>query len=158
MKHSPEMHELIERMAPGVLSLHGFLGSGRRPLEEILDTDSSTVAELATTHRALAQVLANVLETASEGLGSHVPVDDHLTASLLEVKGRIPCPWDDGLWLKGEVTLTDCESGDELIFTPLNVHMIAEHGFYEGRGSRYRIEPDLICRMFRMGPADRPAE
>jgi hypothetical protein len=27
--------------------------------------------------------------------------------------------------------------------------MIAAHGFYEGVGSRYRLEPVDLCRIFR---------
>ena len=50
MKHTPDMQRVIERMKPGVLSLHGFLGADRRSLEEILDADASTVAGLGTTH------------------------------------------------------------------------------------------------------------
>lgn len=151
MKHSPEMQRIIDRMRPGILSLHGFLGEDRRPLEEILDADASTVAGLGTTHGELARKLADVLERAREGFGTTVAIDDRLAASLLEVKGRIPCPWGDGTFCKGEVTLADAEAGEKLVFTPLSVHMIAEHGFCEGCGSPYRLEPADIHRIFRMG-------
>jgi hypothetical protein len=39
------------------------------------------------------------------------------------------------------VFLTNLRTGDEMVWTALNVHLIREHGFYEGRGSPFRIDP-----------------
>ena len=156
MKHTPDMQRVIERMKPGVLSLHGFLGADRRSLEEILDADASTVAGLATTHELIAAGLAEVLEKAKAGLGGGVRINKGLEASYFEVMGRIPCPWGDGSFQKGEVTLTETATADTLVFTPLSLHMIAVHGFYEGLGSRYRIEPANIHCILRMRGPDTP--
>jgi hypothetical protein len=143
------MQRIIERMKPGVLSLHGFLGTDRRALEQIIDADSSTVAGLDTTHTELAGVLLNMLEKAAAGLGTRVAVAEHLEADYCEVMGRIPCPWGDGSFQKGEVTLIDTETGATLYFSPLSVHMIAHHGFYDGHGSRYRVDPAVIHGLLR---------
>ncbi|HUU43517.1 MAG TPA: hypothetical protein VMX57_07040 [Planctomycetota bacterium] len=158
MKHSPDIQRVIDRMKPGVLSLHGFLGSDRRELEEILDTDASTVTGLGTTHRALADALRRALEKARDAFGSTARVDDRLTARLLEVKGRIPCPWGDGSFAKGEVVLTDVPTGERMCFTPLSVHLVAKHGFYNGRGSRWRVEPADVLRLFRLTRGERDVE
>jgi len=147
MKHTPEMQRVIDRMRPGVLTLHGFLGADRRELEEILDVDDSTVAGLGVTHAELARLLQDVLEQAAAGLGTKVSVADRLRADYREVMGRIPCPWGDGSFQKGEVTLVDDETGETLRFSPLSIHMIAAHGFYDGRGSRFRVEPAALHRM-----------
>ena len=68
--------------------------------------------------------------------------------------GRIPSPWPgEGVFPKGEVELSDRRSGHTVRYTPLSVHLIEAHGFYEGRGSRYRLEPSEICRMLGLGEA-----
>jgi hypothetical protein len=150
MKHSPELERVIERMRPGVLSLHGFLGTDRRALETILDADNSAVAGLGLTHAELAEGLLAVFERAAAGLGTRVHVGDHLVADYREVMGRIPCPWGDGSCQKGEVTLVDTDTGETLRFTPLSIHMIAAHGFYDGRGARYRVDPERLIRMLAL--------
>lgn len=35
-------------------------------------------------------------------------------------------------------------------FTPLDAHLIAEHGFFEGKGSPYRIEPKELISLYRL--------
>ena len=35
-------------------------------------------------------------------------------------------------------------------FTPLSVHLIRAHGFYEGKGARYRLAPRTIAAMLRL--------
>lgn len=136
-------------MAPGVFCRDGFLGTDNRPLEDILDADRSAVESLGTTHERIAAGLAAILDAAMAAQGAEVSVGDgeNLRAVYLEAMGRIPSPFGDGVWPKGEVELTDTRTGGKYFFTPLSVNLIAAHGFYQGRGSRYRIEPDAICRI-----------
>jgi hypothetical protein len=148
MKISPEDQRIMDRMVPGVLSREGFLGADTRPLSEIIDTDRSAVEALGVTHEQIAGKLRSVLEAAIGGMGRAVEVSDHLTAVWREAMGKIPSPWADGVFPKGEVELTDRRTGEKLLFTPLSVHLIARHGFYQGRGSRYRIDPATISRIF----------
>ena len=149
MKQSPEERRLAERMAPGVLARNGFLAEDRRPLSDILDADRSAVAGLGVSHERLAAELAKALAEAVKGLGVPVTVRGHLTVIYREAMGRIPCPWGDaGTFPKGEVELVDNDTGERLCFTPLSVHLVGRHGFYEGRGSRYRLEPAMLCHVF----------
>ena len=142
MKQTPQERILVGRMAPGVLCREGFLGPDARPLGEILDTDNSTVVGLDLTHERIAARLGAVLRRAVAALGTPVSVGEGLTAVHHEAMGRIPCPWGRcGTFAKGEVELADDLTGRTLRFTALSVHQIAEHGFYQGRGSRYRLDP-----------------
>jgi len=81
-------------------------------------------------------------------LGRPVVIDDHLSAVFGEAMGRIPCPWGGcGLFAKGEVVLSDSRTGATLRLTPLSVHFVAAHGFYQGRGSPYRLEPARLVEV-----------
>ena len=151
MKRSPELQQVAARMAPGALTRDGFLGTDPRRIEEILDTDNSTVSGLGTTHEAIADALADIMQRAKAELGRPVPIGEHVTAVHQEAMGRMPSPWPgEGVFEKGEVDLTDA-TGDTLRITALGVDLIAAHGFYQGRGSRYRIEPAQVCRMLGIG-------
>jgi hypothetical protein len=152
MKRPPELQRVVDRMAPGVLCRDGFLGDDPRPLEEILAADNSTVVGLGTSHEAIADRLDTIYERARTALGKAIPVNDRLTARFREAMGRIPSPWPgDGIFPKGEVELTDGETGRTLRFTALSIHLIRAHGFYQGRGSPYRLDPAELADLFGLG-------
>ena len=156
MKQTPDEQRLIGNMAPGVLCREGFLGGDGRPLAEILDTDNATVQDCGLTHQQIAERLGEILDAAARGLGREVRIGDHLAVCHAEAMGRIPCPWGAcGVFHKGEVQITDSRGGRGVLFTPLSVHMIDDHGFYQGRGSRYRLEPRELARLLDLAPADR---
>jgi hypothetical protein len=147
MKHSPRLQRIVDRMKPGVLSLEGFLGPDARPIKDILDADASAVASLDATHEEFAATLQRLLEEARVRLERDVPLGGGLVARYDERMGRIACPFGEcGTFQKGEVVLTFAD-GRILRFSPLGVHLIARHGFYGGRGSRYRMEPREIAEL-----------
>jgi len=153
VKQSPEEMRIVDRMARGVLCRDGFLGDDARPLGEIIDTDRSTVQRLGVSNEQLAGRLAEILLAAMSAMGADVEAGRGLRAVYREAMGRIPCPWGEGVrFPKGEVELTQPASGRTLRFSPLSVHLIGEHGFYQGRGSRYRIDPEALCDMLKPAP------
>jgi hypothetical protein len=144
MKLSPEEQKLLERMKPGIYSSQGFLGQDTRRPSVIIDTDRSTLEGMDVTPGQIANALRDILDQAAAAFGTPVDIDNGATAVFYESMGRIPCPFGDGVQRKGEVQLTTAD-GQTFHFTPLSVHMIDKHGFFQGRGSRYRIEPDAIA-------------
>lgn len=143
----------MDLLAPGALCRDGFLGDDRRGLQEILDTDSAAARALGLTHRDIAAALAAACREAMAGLGApvHLP-GGNLVAEFHEAMGFIPSPWGEGkLFAKGEVVVADTATGERLVYTPLSVHLVGEHGFYQGRGSPYRLEPAKVARLFGLG-------
>lgn len=140
---------ILERMAPGALCAEGFLGSDHRELPEIIAADTATVEAAGLTHERIAAELKKVFDAAIAELGRPLKVSVNLTAVWHEGMGRIPSPWPgDGVFPKGELVLTETPAGRTLIVTPLSIHLIAAHGFYQGRGTHYRLEPaDLIALL-----------
>ncbi len=148
MKQSPDEKRIRDRMARGVLSHEGFLGTDTRRVSEIIDADAAAADHLGTSVAELAAQLESVLDAAVAALGTPAPVGDRLTATWHEAMGRIACPFGRcGAFPKGDVELTDRETGETVRFTPLSVHLIAEHGFCQGRGSRYRLDPAALARL-----------
>ncbi len=148
MKHLPDEQRVLQRMAPGALSKEGFLGEDHRELAELLTDDDHLVQSLGLSHEAIADALQDALDRAEGDLGRPVDLGNGRTATYRESMGRIPCPFGGcGVFRKGEVELTDPTSGLAVRFTPLSIHMIRRHGFYQGRGTRYRLEPETLSRL-----------
>ncbi len=151
MKQSPQLDLVEARMRPGAISLHGFLGKDTRPLSQILEEDHNTVNELGVTHRLIADRMEFFTEQGQKGLGTTVEVEGHFEVRVEEVRGVLPCPWPHkGLYGKLNVYLRNLELDKELTWTGLQVHLIGAHGFYEGRGSPFRIEPQEACRILEL--------
>lgn len=146
MKLSPEEKQIVDRMGPGIYCRDGFLGSDDRGLSIILDTDRSSLAELGVTKEQIAGRLRMILAAAVGAFGSPVDVGEGLRAVYHEAMGRIPSPFGDGVFPKGEVELTAAD-GATYRFTPLSVYLIGRHGFFQGRGNPYRLEPADIARV-----------
>jgi hypothetical protein len=73
------------------------------------------------------------------------------------VRGVLPCPFGDpGIFPKTNTTVRNRQSGRELTYTDLHIHMIGSHGFYEGRGSQFRLEPRDLAAVLEVRPADTP--
>ena len=48
---------------------------------------------------------------------------------------------------KRVTTIKLTESGEAISWSDLNIHLIEEHGFFEGKGSAFRIEPGELVRV-----------
>jgi hypothetical protein len=96
----------------------------------------------------IAQRMAELTSAGKSRFGAPVSVPPHLTISSDEYKGRIDCPWPNCSRFDKRIT-TACRSdlSQCLRWTDLNIHLIGEHGFFEGRGSAFRLEPEELIRF-----------
>ena len=84
--------------------------------------------------------------------GDPVVVDDTFEISVDSTRGRLPCPFGHpGLYPNEVVTVRNIQLDETLTFTRLNIHLIASHGFYEGVGSPYRLDPTTLARVLGCG-------
>jgi len=148
VKQSPELHAIQENMRSGSLAGFGFLGSDTRQLIDILEADDALVTQLGTTHGDIARRLQFFYTEGRKGLGQAVEVERRYDVVAEEHKGGIPCPFRDNHTApKVMVSVTDQKTGQRLSFSALNIHMIQAHGFYEGHGAKFRIEPATVMRI-----------
>ena len=148
MKESPDTQNLEKILKSPAFSAAGFMGSDTRRLSEIIDADLADLARLNYTPQQIAKRMQQITDTAKEALGNWIKIDDNFSAKIAEVKGRIPCPWPHaGNYAKRVTTLKDIKTNKQILFSDLNIHMIAEHNFFEGRGSTFRVEPEEIVEM-----------
>ena len=144
--------QIEAKMRTGVLASYQFLGTDERSLAEILTADQFSVDSLGLTHQDLAKWLTACLRLAEANLGTPFAVENRFLIQIAEHKGTIACPFGDNYHaLKRNVTVTNLKHNLTLCFSELNIHLIEEHGFYEGEGSPYRINPHTVVQMFGGG-------
>lgn len=152
MKKTPQMQRLEELLRSGKLVSGGFLTNDERSLEEIISTDAKVVEKAGLTNEQIAEKMVEITELARPRLGQWVKVNDNVSASVEHFRGNIICPWPHAGVFPKRITYIKCSKSDKkLCWTDLNIHMIGVHGFYEGRGAFFRIEPaDIIEILFDM--------
>jgi hypothetical protein len=146
MKQTVQMQQIQEKMKPGVITRDGFLGNDRRNLIDILTSDDAEVKRANLDHRTVAERMVELRDAGMRGLGDFITVEPHYEVRVDSVRGKLPCPFGDpGVFPKTNTIVRNLELNREIIYTDLNIHMILVHGFYEGKGSPFRVEPkDLI--------------
>jgi len=159
MKESPNTRDLRSNLEPGKLSAEGFLGTDTRSLEEIIRKDRETIESLGHTHIAIARRMRELTEAGKTGLGRPVLVDGVLEVSVADARGAIACPFRDRTYTDKQVTVvTHTQTGQSLRWSDLNIHLVEAHGFYEGEGAPFRIDPAALIRLIDVPAEDQPQE
>jgi len=151
MKTTPEEKALAERLQASRFSGEGFLGNDPRSLDEIVAEDRRTLERLGLSRKQMLAVLRDTFEQARAALGSEIEPLPGLTAVAHEAMGRIPSPFRGaGVFEKGDVEVTDRATGETLVITRLGLALIEKHGFFQGHGSRYRLDPQQVAEVFKL--------
>lgn len=149
MKKTPRIQKLEEMLRSSQIVSGGFLGRDPRELDEIIAADTAVIAEAGLTREEIADRMQAVTDAAVKGLGTRVDLPDGKQAFIDEVKGTLICPWpDDSFRCSKRVTSLEDGAGEETVqWTDLNIHLIRNHGFFEGKGSPFRVEPSRLIRF-----------
>lgn len=153
MKLSPQSARLHKNLGPSKFSSEGFLGTDSRPADEIITEDMRLLARTGYSKELLVKRLKEAYTKARHALGAPVPIRDDVIAVFHESMGRIPSPFrGDGVFEKGEAIVTNTQTGKSIVITRLAIHLIEKHDFFQGKGCRYRIEPqtavELLCESY----------
>lgn len=148
MKKSPDMEKLEAMLRSSKLSSNGFLGDDDRSLDEIVNADIAVVKHAGRTVEEIAERMRDITLTAIKGLGMWVEIDSRWRAMVFEAKGVIVCPWPHaGRYYKRLTQVELLDKCEMICWSDLNIHLIGEHGFFEGKGSDWRIEPDELMSI-----------
>ncbi len=155
MKQTEQMKEIQAKMKPGVITLDGFLGADDRNLIDILEDDDAEVKRLSLTHEKIAARMLELREAGKNGLGDMIGVPPHYEVSVDIARGKLPCPFGHrGLIRKSMIRVRNIINDREIIYTDMNIHMIKEHGFYQGKGSPFRLEISDLVEILDIGPPE----
>ncbi len=151
------IEELERRMRPGAFSQVGFLGRTER-LEEVLDRDRQILVDLGLTPAEIAAPLDALLDAAEASARNRARLGD-LSVRIELTTGFQICPW------ASDPNQAQCNAGGGVRHASLTwqarnhrtrgrlsgpgliVHLIRDHGFFEGRGSPHRVDPEELARI-----------
>jgi hypothetical protein len=148
MKESPQDRKLQELLRSSRLVAGGFMGYDRRSVSEVIDADAVELSRLGFTKEQVAERMWQITKVAISGLGTWVPVSEDLEGKVDEAKGWLICPWPHKGQVAKRITVVKViETSESIRWSDLNTHLIGEHGFFEGKGSNFRIEPKELIRI-----------
>lgn len=147
MKLTPEEIKIMEKMQPGIITIYGFLGSDQRHIHEIIEDDLNTLSLLGYTKEQVADRLDYFTEASKEAWDKDIIIDNKYSLWQENWRGLVVCPFNHrGTYKKASIKLKNLDNNIEISWTPLHIHMIREHGFFEGKDSHFRIDPSLIIQ------------
>jgi len=140
----------MARMKAGVLTYSGFLGKDNRDFRQIIADDEMSLEKLGVTAEEIADRLEYFQQRSFSAFQGSAIVDDIYEVDTEVVRGYLPCPFaHQGVYRKSYTTIKNTKSGKSFTFSALNIHLIRDHHFFEGRGSHFRLEPhELIAELF----------
>ena len=152
MKQDKRFDEIENLMKPGVITVSGFLGNDRRRLQDIIESDGISVTMLGLTHGGIAARMQEFREAGGRGMGySGVEYQNHFTVETDAAMGRISCPFRHaGRYPKVVTRVINKRLNRSIEFSDLTIHMIEHHGFYGGKGSVYRCDPEDIAVILEL--------
>lgn len=152
MKQTPELDLVQSKMQPGVLTLKGFLGSDDRKLADILVADQQSFSRLGITPLQAAERLQQLADLGADLMEEEILVEQRYRIKVRDDRGKIPSPWGDGLFEKGDVDLIDNSTGETLKWNRLTLRLMSVHGFCGGVDSEYRLDPEKLMRILDLKP------
>lgn len=148
MKQGPDIVELDITLRVSPLVAGGFMGNDPRSVTEVIDADAGELSRLGVTDKEIAARMKAVTDKAAPAQGTWVEIAPGREAQVEETRGSTPCPWRHrGRYFKRVTTVRRKDSDAILRWTDLNTHMIGAHGFFEGKGSLFRLEPAELVKM-----------
>lgn len=148
MKVTPEM-QMIERD----MLLHGYMGEDTRSLAAIINEDEMILKDLGVTAEDIGKAMRQITRAGMEAFDDIVEFDGY-EVEVNEYKGWLGCPFKDNRKAGKRLTgVTDKATGKHMSWTDMSIHLIRDHGFFQGKGSHFRIEPAELVEFLRLTPA-----
>lgn len=150
MKTTPTEDKIRARMAPGVLTLNGFLGDDKRSINEIIADDEYTLNQLGISAEELAERMEFFQSKSFDSFDGSITIEGVFDVETEVVRGYLPCPFmHSGIYRKSFTIVTNKATGKSVRYSALNIHLIKAHHFFEGKNSHFRLEPtDLINTLW----------
>ncbi len=144
--------ELEKDMRPGAKSAvgsnKGFLGADEKLLDILVSDNKYVVDELKLTHQELAKHLHILGALAIKEKDKEIVYQGRrfkVTSTMS--RGIQLSPFMDDTKTNVNAMIHNLENDKKLMFSRLVPHMIERYGFYEGKGTPYRVEPRNIIAV-----------
>ncbi len=150
--------DLEKDMRPGaksrVGSTAGFLGADEKLLDVLAADNKYVVDELGLTHQELARHLHAMGTIGFWQMDQKKAESEFLyhgrrfKVRLLLTAGSQPSPFLDETASGANAVVENLDNGKKLDYALLVPYMIERYGFYEGKGTPYRVDPKKMGEVF----------
>jgi len=149
MKQTPEEKKIQKLMQPGTITLEGFLGEDNRHYHEIIEEDLRLLDKLGISKEQVADKLQDITDEAFESYDGITTLENGAKVEYVSVRGKVVSPFSGQRPApKGFIKYSDPQKQIRISWCPLNIQMIRDYGFFEGKSSPNRLEPELIYELF----------
>jgi hypothetical protein len=150
MKQTPLEKKVLDNFKPGKITKDGFLGNDTRHIHDIIKEDLLALSKMGVEVDTIADRLQYFIDEGKKGLETKVDLGD-FTVQISWDRGLLPCPFGEPRrHHKIIATLYNKKLDKEIRYSQLNVHTIREHGFFEGKGSAFRLEPEELVDLLEL--------
>lgn len=145
MKLSPNDQVIQAKMKPGVLTGEGFLGDDTRNFRDIIAEDMKIVNTLPHSLEEIALRMAYFMDESFLSYDGPIVIDTHYKVEHKTYRGILLSPFPGaGRFGKATIKLENLKNGSSITWTPLHIHLIRDHGFFQGKGSKFRLDPEVL--------------
>lgn len=146
LKSDPELFEAEEKLHQG-----NYMRGEARPLRRLLDDDNALVSSLDLDMECVTNLMDRLYHEATQAMGDTVLVDGKYEVSLREDRGKTACPWGDRFFApKAVVSARNIKNDKKIKYSVLGLHLIKRHGFFQGTGSPFRVDPKDLKNFFEL--------
>jgi hypothetical protein len=143
-----KVEDLEKDMRPGAYATKGFLGGQEKLLDLLADDNRYVVDQLGSTHQELAKHLRALGEISSKSAGKEFRYHGRrFKGSVRYSKWYQASPFRDGTITNALAIIDNLDNEKRLEFSLLMPDLIERYGFYEGKGTPYRLEPRKIVEF-----------
>lgn len=148
MKESPQDKNLERMLRSTKLAAGGFMGTDTRSPAQVISDDAQTLEQFGYPAAQVGLRMTELRDAALAAFGNWVEISPTLRVKCEEYKGAMVCPWPhSGRYAKRITTAERVDLKKSICWSDLNIHLISEHGFFEGSGAFFRIEPRDIVEI-----------
>lgn len=147
MKMTEDLKKASENMKPGIITAEGFLGDDDRSLVDIIESDEEKLNSLKINLYDDIKRIKYLFEKGKEAFDEPITVDNKWLVKTDEARGYLPCPFEDGIFRKVNLRVKNLRNNEELFITELSLHLIEKHHFFQGKGSKFRVEPEQLKKV-----------
>jgi len=159
MKMTPNLAYAAKKMQPGEISRDGFFGRDARDLPTLLGDHARDCARLGVHPQDIGSEMARIGSLGMKGLGAPVNVEDRWEVTADENRGKIPCPFPHpGVFQKTVYKVKNLITGKTVRYSELSIHLIAEHGFFQGNGAPFHNNPQDLVEVLEVKPSQEEKE
>jgi hypothetical protein len=140
--------DLEKDMRPGAYATKGFLGGEERLVDLLAEDNRYVVEELGLTHQELGKHLRALGEISSQVGGKEFRYQGRrFKGSVRRSQWHQASPFRDGTITNGLVIVDNLDNEKRLEYSLLMPELIERYGFYEGKGTPYRLDPRKILEV-----------